>query len=126
MKKLFIIIAVITVVIIGGGIFIFSRGQKGSQASLPLPTKPEYYWGEGCVHCANVDAFINSWDKKAKIDWIKYEVRNDQANAQRMLARATYCKLPLNQVGTPMLFTPDGKCIDGDTPIIDYLKSTIQ
>jgi hypothetical protein len=68
---------------------------------------------------------VASWNKKDKIQWDKFEV-TDQANADRMIARAVSCKLDPTQVGTPLLFTPDGKCYDGDTPIIDYLKANIQ
>ncbi|MGD0523391.1 MAG: hypothetical protein ABSA43_02425, partial [Candidatus Microgenomates bacterium] len=119
----------ITVLIIGGGIFLFSRSSSNSSSptltKLPLPTKLEYYWRVGCIHCENVDNFIAGWDKKDKIQWDKFEV-TDTTNAQKMIDRAVSCKLDPTQVGTPLLFTPDGKCIDGDTPIIDYLKANIK
>jgi glutaredoxin len=119
----------ITVLIIGGGIFLFSRSSSNSSSpaltNLPSPTKSEYYWRVGCEHCQNVDNFLATWVNKDKVQWDKFEV-TDNTNAQRMIARAVSCKLDPNQVGTPLLFTPDGKCIDGDTPIIDYLKSTIK
>jgi glutaredoxin len=121
MTKVSWLIVGITVLLIGGGIFLFSKNSS----TPPLPTKLEYYWKVGCVHCENVDAFIASWDKKDKLQMDKFEV-TDNTNAQKMIDRATFCKLDPTQVGTPLLFTPDGKCFDGDTPIIDYLKANIQ
>jgi glutaredoxin len=117
----------LTVLVIGGGLLLFSRSSSSSVAptNLPLPAKLEYYWRVGCVHCENVDKFVASWDKKDKLQWDQFEVTSNE-NAQRMIARAVSCKLDPNQVGTPLLFTPDGKCYDGDTPIIDYLKANIQ
>ena len=127
MNKASWLIIAVTILIIGGGIFLFSRGGSGTATptNLPLPAKLEYYWRVGCVHCENVDKFIAGWDKKDKVQMDKFEV-SSRDNAQRMIDRAVSCKLDPNQVGTPLLVTPDGKCIDGDTPIIDYLKANIQ
>lgn len=125
MNKVGWLVIGITVLIVGGEIFLFSKnslpaGRQGS--SLPLPSKPEYYWQVGCIHCENVEKFIDSWDKKDQLSWNKFDIRTGD-NSQKMLARATSCKINPKNLGTPLLFTPNGKCIEGDTPIIDYLKN---
>ena len=101
------------------------QGQGQNQASLsssPLPSSYEFFWGDGCPHCKNVDDFLGGWDKKDKITIDSKEVWNNQGNANLMNQRVAYCNLDPKKVGVPFLFTPEGQCIIGDTPIIDYFK----
>lgn len=120
MKKFSIIIAAVIILIILIGL---------KATTYPLPSNLEYYWGNGCPHCKKVEEFLSSWDppigeagKKNKID--KKEVWNNEANAQELKARYEYCKITNpSEMGIPLLFTPEGKCYSGDTPIIDYLKN---
>ena len=121
MKKFVVIAVILTLIIIVGGIFLTSN-------NYPLSTNLTYYWGDGCPHCKIVEDFLSTWDpptgeagKKIQID--KKEVWSNVANAKELKARYTYCKIPQSEMGVPLLFTPDGKCFSGDTPIIDYLKN---
>ena len=123
-KKVLIAIVVIVV------LFLFFKPN-----TYTLPANLTYYWGDGCPHCKTVADFMSSWDppigsprgeageagKKIQID--KKEVWNNTANAKELKARYEYCKIPQSEMGVPLLFTPEGKCYSGDTPIIDYLKS---
>lgn len=123
MKKFFLpIIGVLTLLIIVGGIFLFSNQKPATSSTTPLPTSYEYFWGDGCPHCAKVDEFFTSWEGRDKVSIDKKEVWKDRNNALLMRERATYCKLPLDNLGVPLLFTPDGKCIGGDEPIINFFK----
>ncbi len=121
MKKFFIPLLASTILIIIGGIFLTSNNQ--TPKSSPLPSGYEYFWGDGCPHCANVDAFLKTWDKASKVTINKFEVWKNAANAQKMAQRAETCNISQSDLGVPFLFTPDGKCIIGDTPIIDYFKN---
>ncbi|KKR62897.1 hypothetical protein A2210_00370 [Candidatus Woesebacteria bacterium RIFOXYA1_FULL_40_18] len=112
----------VTLLIIFGGVFLFSRPQSQT-SDTPLPTAYEYFWGDGCPHCAIVEEFLNSWEGKDKIAIDKKEVWNNRENASLLNQRVKSCSLNLNEVGVPFLFTPEGKCITGDTPIIDFFKS---
>lgn len=124
MKKFTIIAVILTVVIMVGGVFLLSKRQdSNSPSSYPLPTNFTFYWGNGCPHCKNVEDFISSWNKKETVKIDRKEVWNNAANAREMQARYEYCKTPPSQMGVPLLFTPDGKCYSGDTPVIDYLKN---
>ena len=121
-NKFPLVIALVTIIIFIGGIFLFSKNQT-TPASLPLPENYQYFWGNGCPHCANVEKFLESWNMRDKVKIDKYEVWGNRDNANLMSSRASYCKLNLTNLAVPMLFTPDGKCIEGDEPIIDFLKN---
>ena len=122
MKKIPIIIGVITLLLIVGGAFLFPRPQT-QDSTFQLPSSYEYFWGDGCPHCANVQAFFDSWDKKDKVSIEKKEVWNNATNARLMQERAKYCGISPSGMGVPFLFTPEGKCLPGDTSIIDFFKS---
>jgi hypothetical protein len=139
MKKIAIAIVILIIAIFGvrfvlGGsedTWICQNGEwiKHGNPSAAKPTTScekiyELYWGIGCPHCKNVDDFLSTWDKKDTVQITKLEVQQDQANGVQMLKRAKSCGIDTTQgVGVPLLYTPDGKCLNGDTPIIDYFKS---
>jgi len=84
-----------------------------------------FFWGNGCPHCENVKEFItnNQLDQKLKIN--QKEVYTNADNKNELLSLINqYCpEIDKNQIGVPFGFDPkDKKCIQGDTPIIDFLK----
>ncbi len=111
----------ITVLILLGGVFFVSKNQ--AQEPAPPPTTYEYFWGDGCPHCAKVAEFFDSWDGDEKLTIDKKEVWNNPQNASLMAQRAKTCDIPPTEMGVPFLVTPEGKCIGGDQPIIDFFKS---
>jgi glutaredoxin len=127
MNKKFLPLMILgALVIIAFGVVIFPRDnspEATSSSPFPLPTSYELFWGEGCPHCANVDDFLETWDKKDEIKVEKKEVYENKGNSTLLAQRANYCKINTYNIGIPFLFTPDGKCISGDTPIIDFFKS---
>lgn len=122
MKKLPIIVAAITLLIIIGGVFLFSKNSSSTSPTFP-PATYEYFWGDGCPHCKNVQSFMDTWDKKDQINISKLEVWYNKSNAKLMQDRIKSCNLTPSQMGVPLLVTPEGKCLIGDTPIIDLFKS---
>ncbi len=121
MKKFPIFVILATIIIIIGGAFFLSRGS--SKTALSLPQNYELFTSETCPHCKNVADFLNSWEKRDQIKIDKLGIDSNQTNVSTLTSRAIYCKLPTNQIGVPFLFTPEGKCISGDEPIINFLKS---
>jgi len=122
MKKFPIIIGIFTLLIIIGGVFVFSKNEPNKP--LTLPDNLEYFWLEGCPHCQNVEDFVNSWEKKDQITIDKKESQIDRQNGIRLIEVGKYCKLDVQSLGAvPLLFTPEGKCFLGDEPIINYLKT---
>ena len=121
MKKLFLpITIIITLVIIIGGVFLFSKENKSEPP--PLPSTYEFYWGEGCPHCQKVEEFLSSWGGRDKVQIDRKEIWNNRQNASLMRTRATSCGLSVANLGVPFLFTPEGKCLGGDEPIIEFFK----
>lgn len=123
MKKFSVGIIAITILIVGLGVYFVSKGNSSQPITYLLPANPTYYWGDGCPHCKIVEDFLSTWSKKDTIKIDKKEVWSNVGNANELKARYEYCKVPPSEMGVPLLFTPDGKCFSGDTPIIDYLKS---
>lgn len=118
MNKLVIIIITFTILILGGGAYIFSKPVE-----IPELSSYEYYWGNGCPHCKIVDDFFNNWSGKDKINIKKFEVWSNAKNAELMAERAKNCSVNRSEMGVPFLVTPEGKCLVGDGPIIEHYKS---
>ena len=121
MNKFLILLAAGTATILIGGVFFVSKGEKPA----PPPTTYEYFWGDGCPHCAEVAKFFDSWDGDEKLQIDKKEVWNNTKNQSLMNQRAKACNIAPTEMGVPLLVTPEGKCIGGDGPIIDFFKNYI-
>ncbi len=122
MKKIiFIIIAVVAVAFIG---------KKISQVALPdFPDDKAdliLYWGKGCPHCENVKKYVRDNDLDSKLKIAYREVYYDNGNQTKLEETAKLCpEIDASQgIGVPLAFDPkEKKCILGDTPTIDWLKS---
>lgn len=124
MNKTGILIIIFSFLILGLGAYFLSKPAK----ERPIPPKEadsyEYFWGNGCPHCAKVADFFNSSEKDEKVKLIKYEVWYDKNNAKIMEDRFNKCDpKPQGAMAVPFMVTPDGKCLVGDTPIIDLFNS---
>ncbi len=122
MKSFPLLISAATILIIFAGIFLFSKKPAVDSVAPSLPSSYEFYWGEGCPHCGNVADFFNSWEKIDMVEIEYKEVYENQETAKLMLTRAQFCNLQNNQIGVPFLFTPEGECFVGDTPIINFFE----
>lgn len=125
MNKFTIIASIATILILGAGAYFLTKPEK----LVNIPNREagvyEYFWGNGCPHCANVQTFYDTWAKKDLIKITKYEVWYDKTNEKIMEDRFNKCdpKIEKSGMSVPLLVTPDGKCLMGDTPIIDFYKS---
>ena len=124
MKRFPLLVGLVSILIIIGGALIFSNDSDSNSDTTPppLPDSYEYYWGEGCPHCTNVEEFLSTWEGRDKVQIDKKEVYKDQDNIDLFESRVEFCELPNNQVGVPFLFTPEGECVVGDTPIINLFE----
>jgi glutaredoxin len=122
MSKSLLIIAAATVIITIVGVVFLNKGNQVKETPPPA-TSYEYFWSETCPHCAKVAEFLDSWDKKDKLELNKMEVNQNPDSAQLLVQRAVSCGIKQNEIGVPFLFTPDNQCIVGDTPIIEFFKN---
>lgn len=123
-KLIAIIFGLSIFAILGGSLFFSSKTKTNTNlVELSEPTTYEYYWGNGCPHCAKVEEFLENWDKKDLVEITKYETWYNKENELRLKSRATTCNIPLQQVGVPLLVTKSGECIIGDVPIIEHFES---
>lgn len=123
MKLNFLTVSIIaTLVILAGGVFMFTRNTSSEELTLPAPTTYEYYWSETCPHCKKVNNFFETWEGKDKIQIEKYEINESRDNQSRFVQRGRECGIARNQLGVPLLVTPNGACLTGDEPIIEHYK----
>lgn len=118
MKRWPFVIGVIIVLLLGY-IFILSKSSNSQIDNSDMV----YFWSLTCPHCKNVADFLATWPNADKIILDKKEVSQDKNNAELFVRKGTECKIPTDQMGVPLLITKDGKCLTGDTPIIEYFKS---
>lgn len=123
MNKVGIIIASITILLIGGMAYLVTKPKPPVQLPSYDETTHNYFWGNGCPHCEVVAEFMDSWEEKDKINLQKFEVWYDDANSELMKEKAeNVCNLSKNELTVPLLITPDQVCLIGDEPIIEYFK----
>lgn len=116
------LIGLVLLFIFGLG-FLYIANNQPQKEQATAPQGYEYFWGDGCPHCANVETFLSGWDKAGTINLTKMEVWKNQTNASLLQKRAASCGIPDDKVGVPLLYTPDGQCISGDQPIISFLQN---
>lgn len=120
---IFFIVIFVVLLLIGFSLISFVKNEKSKSQTLVAPATYEYYWSQTCPHCANVAKFMDSWEGRDKIQMEKFEVNESRDNAVKFYERGTLCNISKNELGVPLLVTPEGKCFMGDTPVIDYLSS---
>lgn len=82
-----------------------------------------FFWGEGCPHCVNIDKFLaENEGLEDKLKLKKMEVFKDIKGQKLFLEKVKECGLAT--AGVPVLYK-EGKCIQGDTPIIEELKKSL-
>lgn len=119
-----VVLAISTLLLLVGGAFLLTRKEAPMEISAKEDGSYEYFWGEGCTHCANVADFFNTSEKDDNLNIKKYEVWYEKKNQDIMKDRYDICQeKPQGQLSVPFLITPENICLMGDTPIIEYFES---
>lgn len=82
-----------------------------------------YFYGQGCPHCANVDAYFKWVWAYDTIDIVKKEVYFDDVNREEMNKYATSLWYEESSVWVPFLVIENeswNSSLVWDSPIIDY------
>ena len=89
-----------------------------------------FYYGDSCPHCKNVEDWLaeNNSEEKIKVDY--KEVYDTDSNRNELYRTVSeYCPELITEsgsIGVPTAFDPvNQKCIQGDTPIIEFLSSKL-
>ncbi len=91
---------------------------------LAQETKPIFFYGQGCPHCAKVESFLETNQLKDKVIW--KEIYHHPQTAQEFNQLADKLNIPLNKRGVPFLYFPQTQTyLVGDKPIIDYLEKDL-
>ena len=129
-----VIVIIIIVVVVGLGFWawqsgIFSKIPSVSVVPTPLPAGIVEFYGQGCPHCADVDAYVKANNIDQKVKYTKLEVWYNKANAELLGQVAQKCNITSNSVGVPFLYDPStssgqaGKCYIGEVDVENFLKA---
>lgn len=99
--------------------------DNSSAEAVPTINQGDYvlFWGDGCPHCVNVEKFLEENPSlQGKLNLKKIEVFNNINGQKVFLEKIKECGL--SNGGVPTLYK-DGKCTQGDQPIIDEFKKNL-
>ena len=88
----------------------------------------DFFYGNGCQHCAKVEKFFDSNDIVKKYDVVYKEVYFNRDNLKTFMSYLDKLHLDSSQVGVPFLVINSGTdCtyLNGDQPIIDYFTQKL-
>lgn len=118
-----ILISAFVLIVVVGAIFLIGNRQNQDQ---PAEKGIVLYYGDGCPHCVNVDAFIKENKVEEKVSFDRKEVWSDKNNQRSLADKVIKCGLPQDQVGVPFLWDEEtGKCFTGDADVINFFKQKI-
>jgi len=88
--------------------------------AAPPTDKAILFYGNGCPHCAKVEEYLQNNNLEIEIE--KKEIYQNKDNAEEFNEICTQKAIDLMDRGVPFLYTENGDCLIGDTPIINYLE----
>lgn len=123
------IVIIVIAIILAGVLFwgfqsgFFANVFLGPVTPTPLPSGIVEFYGQGCPHCADVDAFVKANNIDQKIKLTKLEVWYNKSNAELLAQVAQKCGITSNSAGVPFLYDGSGKCFIGETDVINFFKN---
>ena len=120
MKKFFLILIFVGIIILGGVIFISSKNKNipAQESGVVL------FYGTNCPRCQRVEEFIKENKIDEKIFFVRKEVFNNEKNASELIEKAQKCGLSSANIGVPFLWT-GSQCLVGDEDIINFFSRQI-
>jgi hypothetical protein len=122
------IIFIVAIIILAGAGFwawqggIFSKVPSAAVQPAPLPAGIVLFYGQGCPHCSDVDAFITANNIEQKVKITRMEVWYNKANQLTLVQVAQKCGITASSVGVPFLYDGNGKCYVGEADVPNFLK----
>jgi len=123
MKKFLPIIIILLVI----ATYFFYNSKKDVVQDFPdSEAELILFWGNGCPHCEIVKNYIKDNNLESKVKVLYKEVYYDKENQKLIESTAQKCpEIDSSRgIGVPLAFdNKNSKCLYGDTPIIEWLKS---
>lgn len=119
------ILAVISGLLLWAFAFYVNRRAPELAGSDTATSSLILFYGDTCPHCKQVDEFLSITPGADKLPISRLEVYNNTKNASLLAERAKACKLNLDSVGVPFLWTGT-ECFIGVEPIEVFLEAQIK
>ncbi|MDD5103172.1 MAG: hypothetical protein PHX93_02110 [Candidatus Peribacteraceae bacterium] len=113
------VIGGIAVIVFLAAVFFIARSSGSA-----LPGGMVLYYGDGCPHCANVEAFVQGNDVESKVSFSRKEVYLNKSNARELARVAKHCGLPTDSIAVPLFWTAT-QCLTGDKDIIAFFQQQL-
>jgi len=124
-RVILIIIFVVLVLISAVLIFNWNKGKnENPQAENSKIEEIVLFYGDTCPHCKDLEEWISANKIAEKVKFSNLEVYNNQENKKLLAEKATICKLDLNSIGVPFLWTGTS-CIIGSEPIEKFFQEKL-
>ena len=104
--------------------FVFASDAQDSQ--LNNKVNIEYFWGDGCSHCANLEPWLDSFEKEYadKVILNRHEIWKNRQEAVNFSQLMQIYGVPKDQQGTPTLIV-NNKVVIGSADIKKNLKNEV-
>lgn len=123
-KKILLLFSILFVVFIVSGCASQTENAQPGQA-VQDNSDIIFFYGQECPHCKNVEEYFTKNNTAEKIQFSQKEVYHNKDNAALMAEKSKTCGLSESELGVPMLWTKENKCLFGDKDIIDFFNQKI-
>lgn len=121
----FQVIVRLSAIALGAALLFFPGRLIAAASENPTPITVEFYWGEGCPHCAKIEPLISDLaDKYETVVFNRYEIYKNADNAQRLMKKFEDYDVPDSQRGVPIVFLGTDFMV-GDEVIAADLEAAI-
>jgi len=124
MNKKYLVISGIFIVIATSAFFLYRE-----KTDLPSENKESriiLFYSVNCVHCQNVEAFLEANKVASKVSFESKQLDDNSANFLDLRNKALACGLK-GDIGIPFLWNGESnECFIGDTDVINFFKNKLK
>lgn len=84
------------------------------------------FYGDGCPHCLEIEAFLEEKEAVQKVNYETKEVWNDADNRKILMEKVAACQMNQDSIGVPFLWDgKNGKCLIGTDQVMEFFQKEI-
>lgn len=126
MDKKIILYIIIIIIVLAGAIFAYSKFKPNG---LPVEPPPEIkdiilFYGDTCSYCKILEQWMSENKIEEKIEFSNLEIFNNEQNKNLLIEKAGICKLDLNKIAVPFLWTGE-TCVIGSDEIQNFFQQKL-